>query len=127
MIRVKYERYHNNYNRKIEEKDFCNLDQLADWLFSNVSGNYKDKMFFINPDNNWFTHCDGKLRLDSSCISTSYDSSGYCTWVHQIVKDGAIIYSTGKFTNGICYWNEEIKQWLRDCRERQLHPVFNFG
>ena len=127
MIRVKYERYHNNYNRKIEEKDFCNLDQLADWLFSNVSGNYKDKMFFINPDNNWFTHCDGKLRLDSSCISTSYDSSGYCTWVHQIVKDGAIIYSTGKFTNGICHWNEEIKQWLRDCRERQLHQAFNFG
>lgn len=126
MIRVKYERYHNDYNRKIEERTFSNLDRLADWLFSNVSGNYKEKMFFVNPDST-IPYFGGELKLDSSCISTRYDSTGYETWILQIVKDGAIIYSTGRFTNGISHWNEEIKQWLRDCRERQLHPTFNFG
>lgn len=126
MIRVKYERYHNDYNRKIEERTFSDLDQLADWLFSNVDGSYKEKMFFVNPDSK-LPYFNGKLKLDSSCISTRYNSTGYETWVLQIVKDGAIIYSTGKFTNGISHWNEEIKQWLRDCRERQLHPIFNFG
>ena len=126
MIKIKYERYHNDYNRKIEEKTFYDLKKVTDWLFDNVSGNYKDKMFFIDPDSR-LPYFGGKLNLDSSCISTRYDVSGYETWVLLIEKDGAIIYSTGRFTNGISYWNEEVKQWLRDCRERQLHPVFNFG
>lgn len=126
MIRVKYERYHNDYNRKIEERTFHNLNQLADWLFSNVNGSYKDKMFFVDPDST-LPYLGGKLELDSSCISTRRDSTGYETWILLIVKDGAIIYSTGRFTNGISHWNEEIKQWLRNCRERQLHPMFNFG
>ena len=126
MIRVKYERYNCDYRRHIEEKTFRDLECLADWLFSNVNGSYKDNMFFVNPDST-LPYYGNELHLDSSCISTRYDSSGYETWILQIIKDGAIIYSTGRFTNGICHWNEEVKQWLRDCRERQLHPVFNFG
>lgn len=55
------------------------------------------------------------------------NDSKWTYWVELIEKDGAIIYSTGKFTNGICHWNDEIKQWLITCRERMNNPVFNFG
>lgn len=127
MILVKYERYNCDYRRHMEEKYFDDLKQLADWLFDKCEGNYKEKMFFVDPDNDWLTHDNGTLKLDSSCISLRYDTTGYETWIHQIIKDGKIIYSTGKFTSGISHWNEEIKQWLRDCRERQRNPQFNFG
>lgn len=127
MITVKYERYSDDYHRHIESKTFSGLGALADWLFEKAEGRYEDKMFFVNPDNEWLTHEKSKLRLDSSCISLRYDSSGYETWILQINKDGKIIYSTGRFTNGISHWNEEVKQWLRDCRDRQKNPTFNFG
>lgn len=126
MIRVKYERYHNDYNRRTEEKTFYDLSQVADWLFSKANGRYKDRLFFIDPDGR-IPYFGGKLNLDSSCISAKYDDTGYATWVQEIIKDGKIIYSTGEYTNGISHWNDEIKQWLRDCRDRQRNPHFNFG
>ena len=127
MIKVKYERYAHDYNRHMEERTFSGLDDFADWLFGKVEGKYEDNMFFVDPDNGWLTHYNGKLHLDSSCISLHRDSTGYATWVIQIEEDGKIIYSIGRFTNGISYWNEEVKQWLRDCRSRQKNPTFNFG
>lgn len=127
MITVKYTRYRNDYDKKAETKSFYTLDDLADWLFEKCKGSYKDEMYFTNPDDDRFHFYDGKLKLDNSCISVRYDDTGYCTWIEQIEDGGAIIYSTGKYTNNICHWNETIKQWLRDCRARQRNPQFNFG
>lgn len=128
MITVKYTRYRNDYDKRVETKSFYTLEDLADWLFEKCRGKYKDGMYFINPDNDKFCHdANGKLRLDNSCISVRYDDTGYCTWIEQIQDENVIIYSDGKYTNGICHWNETIKQWLRDCRERQINPQFNFG
>ena len=126
MIKVKYEKYRNDYDRMIEEKWFHNLQEVQDWLFDICEGKYAKGMFFIDPEST-IPYFKGKLNLDSSCISVNGRS--YDTWVLQINKDGKIIYSTGRFTNGISYWNDEVKQWIMACRERQLNPnpTFNFG
>lgn len=123
MIRVKYEKYYNDYRNSYETKGFGSLEELADWLFGMVKGEYKRSMWFTDPNNDHMF--DGKLRLDGSCIKSNDGEWVY--WIEQIEKDGVIIYSTGKFTNGICHWNDEIKQWIADCRERMNKPTFNFG
>lgn len=123
MIKVRYEKYYNDYITKYETITLFSLNDLANWMFAKTTGEYKRHMYFADPNQN-HEFC-GKLKLDSSSIHTSDDC--YIYWIHQIEKDGAIIYSTGKFTNGICHWNEEVKQWLLDCRKRMNNPKFNFG
>lgn len=123
MIRVKYERYYNDFTREIKEKTFVGLSALADWLFDMKQGSYDRGMCFIDPDSSIPYH-NGKLYLDGSCISSSDGS--WRIWVHMIQNKDGIIYSDGKFTRDQCHWNEEVKQWLRDCRERQKAPKFNF-
>lgn len=123
MMIVKYERYVNDYNRSYETLYVRSLNELADWLFENAR-DYKRDLFFINPDEDWFYH-NGKLHLDSSCINVRTHPGRYC--VQEIIDNGKIIYSCGEYTNGICHWNEDVKQWLRDCIKRQENPQFNFG
>ena len=124
MIKIKYEKYRNDTIKFYEIINFNSLEEVADWLFEMVPGEYKRSMWFVNPDNDRLYDGD-KVHLDGSCIKSN---DGYWTyWIELIEKDGAIIYSTGKFTNGICHWNDEVKQWLRICRERMDNPVFNFG
>ena len=36
MLRVRYERYWNDYRRKDEVKAFADLDELADWMFNQM-------------------------------------------------------------------------------------------
>lgn len=123
MIRIKYEKYYNDYNRSFATKSFNTLNELADWMFDMVYGKYDFKIYFTDPNDPHISN--EKLRLDSSCIYTSDNKYRY--WIHQIEKDGKIIYSCGTFTNGICHWNDEIKDWLRTCRDRMNNPQFNFG
>ena len=122
MYKVKYEKYRYGYGGTQEVKVFSSLEEIADWLFGMVKGKYEGSMFFVNPDDK----NDKELHLDSSCIS-SRDDERYRYWVEQIEKDGLIMYSCGTFTNGVCYWNEEVKQWLRECIQRKENPQFNFG
>lgn len=122
MYKVKYEKYRYGYGGTQEVKVFSSLEEIADWLFGMVKGKYEGSMFFVNPDDK----NDKELHLDSSCIS-SRDDERYRYWVEQIEKDGLIIYSCGTFTNGVCYWNEEVKQWLMECIQRKKNPQFNFG
>lgn len=124
MYKVKFEKYYNDYRNSQEVETYGSLEAIADWLFGMVKGDYKkSSLFFTNPDREhvW----NGKLSLDSSCIK-SYDGH-YSYHVEQIEKDGVIIYSCGTFTNGICHWDEEVKEWLRRCRRRIENPVFNFS
>lgn len=52
MIYVKYERYWNDYNRKIENKAFVSLNDLADWIFSQMQRDYSEPfaMSFPTPE-----------------------------------------------------------------------------
>lgn len=125
MIKIKYEKYYNDYINSYETKTFDSLESLADWLFGLVKGKYERSIWFVDPNSKYICDNDGKPHLDGSCIKSNDGKWTY--WVELIEKDGAIIYSTGKFTNGICHWNDEVKQWLIACRERINNPVFNFG
>lgn len=124
MYHVKYEKYYNDLRNSQEVGTFYSLDETADWLFGMVKGPYeRSGLYFTNPDADH--EYGGKLSLDSSCIKSSDGTYSYL--VEQIECDGVIIYSCGTLTNGICHWNEDIKQWLRDCRNRMANPTFNFG
>lgn len=123
MYKVKYEKYYNDYRKSYETKTFRTMEEFADWLFGMVKGEYKRSMWFTNPDDEHLLN--GKLKLDGSCIHSN--DGEWIYWIEQIEKDGTIIYSTGKFTNNVCHWNDEVKQWLRDCRQRMNNPTFNFG
>lgn len=125
MYHVKFQKYYNDLNYSYEEKDFSSLKILEDWMFDLVDGKYKDKMWFTNPDNQKCYPDNEKLKLDNSCIKVRTNFATY--GIELIKKDKVIIYSTGKFTNGICHWNEDIKNWLRECRNRMMNPTFNFG
>lgn len=128
MITVTYKLYNNDYDKKIEKETFYDMKEVEDWLFSKMIGNLKDAAYFTNPDDERFRYDnDGKLRLCDSCISVKRNGNRYEIWIQMIEKDGKIVYSTGVHTNGISYWNEEIKQWIRGLRERQHNPQFNFG
>lgn len=124
MIKVRYEKYYNDYNKTQEVKTFSSLNEMSDWFFGLVQGEYKDHMYFVNPDNGNHNR-NGKLNLNKSSLQAR--DGKYHYWIEQVEKNGAIIYSCGTFTNGICHWNEEMKQWLRDCRERVERPKFNFA
>lgn len=123
MITVRYEKYYNDYNTRQDIKNFHSLEEVADWLFGMVQGKYVEHLHFIDPDRDRMV--DGNLRLGYSSIS-SFDGK-YTYWVEQIERDSVILYSCGTFTNKICHWDEEIKQWLRDCRNRMSNPQFNFS
>lgn len=132
MLKVRYTEYMNDYMKHNKEKTFRSLSEVADWLFNMFPYSYDHYgMFFVNPDDERITHTNGKLHLDNSCISSSDGRWSY--WVEEIIQYNPmngyekIIYSTGKYTNGISHWNEEVKQWLRECRARQKNPQFNFG
>lgn len=129
MITVRYERYWNDYRKYDERQTFYSLEGVADWFFGMCRGSYKDGMYFTNPDKTYPYHKRDCDKLDSSSISihSIATSDGYSYHIDQIEIDGVIVYSDGKFTNGIRHWNETIKQWLRDCRARQSNPQFNFG
>ena len=43
----------------------------------------------------------------------------FTTGLNRLKEMGKLFTHVETFTNGICHWNEEIKQWLRECRERK--------
>lgn len=52
MYTVKYEKYYNDYRKSQEVKTFRSLEEVADWLFGMVRGEYsKSVLFFVDLDN----------------------------------------------------------------------------
>lgn len=79
MIRIKYNKYFNDFKNAYETKSFNTLNELADWMFNMVTGEYKKSLlYFTNPDDPHMYN--EKLHLDSSCIKT-YDGE-YIYWIH---------------------------------------------
>lgn len=66
MYTVKYEKYYNDYRKSQEVKTFRSLEEVADWLFGMVRGEYsKSVLFFVDLDNTW----SRIERLDPSAFS----------------------------------------------------------
>lgn len=47
MYTVKYEKYYNDYRKSQEVKTFCSLEEVADWLFGMVRGEYSKSVLFL--------------------------------------------------------------------------------
>lgn len=125
MIIAKYEEYTNDYFRKHKTKHFPDLTDFENWFFDLCDGDYKKKISIPKPPdidkhNIWK---DGPSCLDVNCMWTQ--NKHY--WIHQLERDGKIIFSDGKHTNNIKYWNDETKQMCRNMIERRNNPHFDFG
>ena len=123
MITVKYEEYTNDFIRQNKTKTFYSLSEFENWFFGLCdSGKFDDKIFVPIPERTdiWG---DGPSRMEVNCVRTQ----NKCYWVHQIERNGAIIFSDGKFTDRQRHWNDETKELCRAMNQRKKKPVFNFA
>lgn len=119
MLYVRYEEYTNDFTRRYCDKSFASFDAFADWLFGLCDGLYEERISIPDP-----TRCrTGPYRIEVNC----YRAQNKCYWVHQIERDGKIIFSDGKFTSGQKHWNEEVQKLCANMIRRRNQPVFNFG
>lgn len=120
MITVCYEEYHNDYFRKEHEKRFANLAELEEWIFGQMKQDYSDKekgwlrMFF-------------PVHETPSRIGFTPQWGGPNCWIHQIESERGIIFTDGRHTAGQKHWNQEVRDWLKHCKERQYSPKFVFA
>lgn len=124
MITIKYRKYRNEYIQSDETASFRTLKELQDWIFDKPKGDYNEfNIHFTDPDKSPLDdlHSNGSIHSRDKTTCTSY-------WVNTIYLDGGIIYSDGRNTGGIKYWNDMSKQFLRDCIARKNNPAsaYNF-
>lgn len=122
MIRVFYDEYTNDFWKPQQEKALCTLAEFKDWFFGLCKGKYEDKISIPMPDRTDIWK-DGPSAIECNCMWE--ESKTYR--VHMIMRDGAIIFSDGRHTNGQKHWNEETKQMCRDMIQRRKAPTFNFA
>lgn len=120
MIRVTINRYIHDNRQYDEILNFPSLEAFYNHIKRNTDYSRYNPQFFANPKVNHFIN--GKLKLDSSCIS--WKDSTYINGVVLIENEYGIIYSTGKYTNNISHWSEEVQCWLLKIREEGVK--FNF-
>lgn len=123
MIKVKYERYWNDFKRTSEVKSFSNLCELENWIFSQMQQDYTDTLVMGFPTPN------KAKRINASApwrIEFTPQFGGESIWIHQIENFKGIVFSDGKFTAGMRHWSKEVQEWLVHCEERRRSPQFNF-
>ena len=118
MLRIYYEEYYNDYHRKDLNRSFSTLKELENWIFGQMQQDYSDK------ENGWT-----KMyfpRKEPTQFEFTPKRGGPSIWIHRIDNEHGIVFSDGRFTGGKKHWSSEIRQWLKQCHERQYNPHFNF-
>lgn len=128
MIKINYEIYRHDYDRRYESMSFASMSDFKDWMFGLMNQPYKDKY----GDNMWFLDMllDGYRSLDSSAqIRIDPQRGGPHYWIDCVSDNGNIVFSNGKYTNGECYISEGFKAFLKECRDRRdgKEQTFVFG
>lgn len=118
MITIKYQKYWNDYNTSYETKTFYTLNEYKAWILDILDGN-TDKWYHSIPTPQ--NYPDEPRRIEAC------SRDGWSYWTHMIVRDGAIIFSDGEYTDGIKHWNDDVKSFLADLKNKIEHPHFNFG
>lgn len=124
MVKIKYERYWNDFIRKSEEKTFYGLDELANWIFDQMQQDYtKDfVMSFPTPEKlRRIRETDGPYRIEFKPTR-----GGESIWIYLIQDSNGIIFSDGRFTSGKKHWSRAVQEWCIACDKRQHAPTFNF-
>lgn len=130
MISIKYEIYHNDYNRRYEDKSFRDLREFKDWMFGLMHQPYVNEKGLPNMH-----FLDGVVKgrfssMDSSSrISIRPEWGGDDYWIYCVSDNNKIVFTNGKYTNGQCYISEGFKAFLRECMDRRdgKEQVFEFG
>lgn len=116
MFKIKYEEYHNDYDRKNHEKKFLYLSDLEEWIFGQMQRDYtKDRMVLYFPGKD----IGGRVEFQPVCGGATF-------WIHLIEDNDGILFSDGTYTAGQKFTHGDIQEWFDHCRERQEHPKFRF-
>ncbi len=119
MIKIKYEIYHNDYNRRFEEKSFTYMSEFKDWMFGSMNRPYVDSdgyknMYFLDDA----VRLNRKIRAgDEIRFKPDYHGAHY--WVHSVSDNNNIVFSNGKYTNGQCYISEGFKAFMKECQDKR--------
>lgn len=117
MILIKYENYFYDCYRKHYEKIFSSLSELKKWVFdSQISKKWDNRRAFIFPNDNYPT----------MTIEVNRDKACGDIWIHEIFKDGRIVFSDGKYTSGQKHISKELLAWCKECEEYRCKPKFDF-
>lgn len=125
MLRVKCERYWNDFHRKNEEMSFHDLAELEEWMFTQMEQDYAGKSYVMS-----FPTPEIAERIRSEApwrIEFTPKWGGETIWIRQIKNERGIIFSDGTFTAGQKHWSAEVQNWLRHCEERRKAPKFDFA
>lgn len=123
-ITVKLEWYYDDAHRRIETKQFQNLTELEDWMFSQMACDYtsdRNVMFFPSAESVKRINAKGP-----GAITLRPTRDGWNIWLHKIEDSRGIVFSDGHFTAGHKHWSEDVQAWLSHCEERRCAPQFNF-
>ncbi len=118
MLFVYYELYYDDAHKSENVQDFSNLKEFEDWIFRQMRQKYSEDgkcihMYFPTDEPTCFR------------FTPSSDGAGYK--IFMIRGENGIIYSDGTATNGVKFWTKEVREWLKDCKERQSCPTFDFA
>ena len=118
MLRIYYEKCNCGYHGDEEEKSFSSLVELENWIFYQMRQDYSD------VDSGWYAMFFPNKEIDTICFTPVRCGSVFR--IHRIDNEHGIVFSDGRFTGGKKHWSSEIRQWLKQCHERQYNPHFNF-
>ena len=124
-MKVIFEKYTNDYNRKSETKTFTSLTELENWIFGQMQQDYSRNRYAM-----WFPLPESvkKYKRDGpGSIEFRPCYGGEDIWIHQIESNDGIIFSDGRFTSGQKHWTIDVQNWLVHCEQRRKNPKFNFA
>ena len=112
MLKVKIEKYHNDYNFDHMIYKFNSFFELKEWIL---------KQMHVSDLKEW-------IRFSSSPIffRMQPDGPGWSYKIHQIEDDDGIIFSDGQYTAGQKHIADCVKRWLDEFKQELETPKFNF-
>lgn len=121
MYKVKYREYWNDTHYNFLEKEFSCLEEISDWLFSQmqtrVSSENMTFEYHLLPDNTGY--CSINIHPDPS-------SEKDVTIFLIIDEKGVIYYSNGRMTDRK-YVSKKVSAWMEECRNQIKHPCYKYA
>lgn len=117
MITIKYEIYHNDYNRQTNlTKTFPDLESFGDWLLDHATP-YTDYKYLYVDYAAYYKQFKETGRLQSRNYEMNEDY-----WIYMVSNDDGIIYTNGKYTHGKNHASKTILSFLHNLEQKYLNP-----
>ena len=123
MITIKYEIYHNDYNRQTNlMKTFQTLDDFGNWMIDHATP-------YIKGDDIYHSH--SYLHVDYTNFYKEFKEVGRLNsynnemdenyWVYLVANDEGIVYSDGTYTHGKNHASKTMLEFLHNLQERYIN------